>query len=334
GDFFNLNDNAAAGYFFNEPALSQEALISWTRNISSRSVNELRVGFGRLNVEFGGDNFGSTLEPIAGSILQAPANVSFNRSSTGLGFGPATNLPQQRIVNTWQAQDNYNYVLGRHNFKAGVNWTYQRSPNIFLPTINGQYRFFSESQFLAGCATCGPAATPNGPGTPLAANTPNRVQIAQGNPVLDFREYDTFAYAGDDWKISPNLTLNLGVTWTYYGQPANLFHDLTTSRESDPAKAFWLQSLSLDQRTNPEIPSVKNSFGPSLGFAYSPQWGGFLTGEGKTTIRGGYRMLYDPPFYNIFVNISSSSPMTFLQTITSGLNANMLPGQPTGPNVR
>jgi hypothetical protein len=48
-------------------------------------------------------------------------------------------------------------------------------------------------------------------------------------------------------------------------------------------------------------------------------------------------MLYDPPFYNIFVNISSASPMTFLQTIGAGPNgagATPIPAVPTGPNVR
>jgi hypothetical protein len=315
GDFFNLNDNAAAGYFFNEPALSQEALISWTRNISSRSVNELRVGFGRLNVEFGGDNFGSTLEPIAGSILQAPANVSFNRSSTGLGFGPATNLPQQRIVNTWQAQDNYNYVLGRHQLKAGVNWTYQRSPNIFLPTVNGAYRFTNWQNFFA--------------------NTPNLVNVANGPSSLDFREYDTFAFAGDDWKISNSLTLNLGLTWSYYGQPANIFNSITTARENNPSTAFWDPSLPLSVRTLPTIPAPKNSFGPSLGFAWNPQWGGWLTGNGKTTIRGGYRWLYDPPFYNIYLNVATSAPEVFLQSLSGTAAApNALPAVPTGPNVR
>jgi hypothetical protein len=97
---------------------------------------------------------------------------------------------------------------------------------------------------------------------------------------------------------------------------------------------LWLQSLPLSVRTEPLVPAYKKAFGPSIGFAYSPQWGGFLTGHGKTVFRGGYRMLYDPPFYNIFVNISSSAPETFLQTITTGLNGNMLPAVPTGPNVR
>ena len=240
---FNINDNGAGGWFRNTPALSQALLESWTHNFSPRMVNEARVSFSRLNVEFGGGL--NPFEPVADQVTSALTNISF-QAGGGLSIGPATNLPQARLVNTWQAQDNWNYVVGKHNFKAGVNWTYQRSPNIFLPIINGQFRFADLGTFLT-------------------SNTPNRVQIAQGNPVLDFREYDTFAYAGDDWKISPNLTLNLGVTWTYYGQPANLFHDLTTSRESDPAKAFWLQSLPLDQRTNPAIPAIMNSFGPSAG---------------------------------------------------------------------
>jgi len=162
--------------------------------------------------------------------------------------------------------------------------------------------------------------------------TPNRIQIAQGNPVLDFREYDTFLYAGDDWKVSQNLTVNLGLTWTYYGNPAQLFTDVTNKREANPATALWLQSLPLSVRTNPAIPTIKNSFGPSAGFAYSPQWGGFLTGHGKTVFRGGYRLLYDPPFYNIFLNVSTASPFGFLQTLTTGLTNP--PALPTGPNVR
>ena len=333
---FNRTDSggaaAAAGWFDNVPALSQAILESWTHNFSSRMVNEARVSFNRLNVEFGGGV--NPLLPVAGHLDQAFTNLSIQGGF--LGLGPATNIPQSRLVNTWQGQDNWNYVVGKHNLKAGVNWTYQRSPNIFLPIINGAYRYGATTACLVATTPC-PAASRvsvNGLSNFLVSGLPNRVQIAQGTSSLDFREYDTFLYFGDDWKLSQNLTLNLGLTWTYYGQPANLFHDITTKQESNSATALWLQSLPLDQRTNPEIPAVKNSFGPSVGFAYSPQWGGFLTGHGKTVVRGGYRLLYDPPFYNIFVNISSSAPMTFLQTITSGLSNTMLPAVPTGPNVR
>lgn len=310
GNNFNGSDNPVTGYGANVTALSQAILLSETHNFSSRMVNEVRAGFDRLNVDFGGNNMGNPFEPQQGGILNALTNVTIQGGN--LGFGPATNFPQGRLVNTWQAQDNFNYVWGKHAFKSGVNWTYQRSPNTFLPNINGAYRYSNLTNFING--------------------TPNRIQIAQGKPVLDFREYDTFLYGGDDWKLSQNLTVNLGLTWTYYGNPEQLFTDITNKREANPATALWLQSLPLSVRTNPAIPTVKNSFAPSAGFAYSPQWGGFLTGHGKTVFRGGYRLLYDPPFYNIFLNVSTAAPFGFLQNVTP-LTFNP-PALPTGPNVR
>jgi hypothetical protein len=310
GNNFNGSDNPVTGYAANVTALSQAILLSETHNFTSHMVNEVRVGFDRLNVNFGGNAIGNPFEPAQGGILGALTNVTIQGGN--LGFGPATNFPQGRLVNTWQGQDNFNYVWGKHAFKSGVNWTYQRSPNTFLPNINGAYRYSSLNSFING--------------------TPNRIQIAEGNPVLDFREYDTFLYGGDDWKISQNLTVNLGLTWTYYGNPAQLFTDVTNKREANPATALWLQSLPLSVRTNPAIPTIKNSYAPSVGFAYSPQWGGFVTGHGKTVIRGGYRLLYDPPFYNIFLNVSTASPFGFLQNVTP-LTFNP-PALPTGPNVR
>jgi len=313
-NFFNQDDNGAGGWFFNVPALSQATLVSWTHNFTSHMVNEARVSFNRLNVEFGGNTIGNSGEPNANTLDQAFTNIIFQAPGF-LPFGPATNLPQARIVNTWQAQDNWNYVVGKHQFKAGVNYTFQRSPNIFLPFINGQYRFSSWSSF--------------------AANTPNRVRIASGPSSLDFREHDTFLYVGDDWKITQSLTLNLGLTYSYFGQPANLFNDITTKRESNPATAFWNPALPLSVRTFPKTNTYTNAFGPSVGFAYSPQWGGWLTGNGKTVIRGGYRLAYDPAFYNIYLNISTSAPEVFLQSF-SGASASSkpLPANPFGPTVR
>jgi hypothetical protein len=312
-NFFNQDDNGAAGYLFNVPALSQATLVSWTHNFTAHMVNEARVSFNRLNVEFGGNTIGNT-EPTANQVDQALANVTFQAPGF-LGFGPATNLPQGRIVNTWQAQDNWNYVLGKHQLKAGVNFTYQRSPNVFLPNINGAFRFSNFTSF--------------------ANNVPNRVRVAQGPSSLDFREYDTFLYVGDDWKVTQSLTLNLGLTYSYFGQPANLFNDITTKRESNPATAFWNPALPLSVRAYPKTNTYTTAFGPSVGFAYSPQWGGFLTGNGKTVFRGGYRLAYDPAFYNIYLNISTSTPEVFLQSLTgASAAANPLPANPTGPNVR
>src|SRR5579864_2851954 len=308
GNNFNTQDNGAAGYVVNVLALSQSVLLSETHNFSSHMVNEARIAFGRLNVGFGGNSIGNT-DPTPGNLQQALASVTI---TGGLSFGPVNNLPQARIVNTWQAQDNWNYVLGKHQLKAGTNFTYQRSPNIFLPGINGIYQFTSFSNYFN--------------------NVPGAITIAKGNPVSDFREYDTFIYGGDDWKISQNLTLNLGLTWSYYGQPANLFHDETLARETGSGR-FWNPNLDIGVRTFPELPAPKNSFGPSVGFAYSPQWGGFLTGHGKTVFRGGFRELYDPAFYNIYLNIASATPIVLNQSVSSP-GTHPMPAIPTGPNVR
>lgn len=299
---------AAGGYPFNIPALAQATLISWTHNFSSRMVNEARVGFGRENVEFGGNQIGNTI-PTVGNLENAPSFVAFLDPSLAT-FGAPAGLPQGRIVDTWQLQDNWNYVLGKHQLKAGVNFTYQRSPSTFLPLVNGVFVFSDWNGFLA--------------------NQPVLDQIEEGPTTLDFREYDTFLYVGDDWKLTRNLTLNLGLTWDYYGQPANLLHanDVANQASSTP---FFNPALGLAVNTQPELSAQKNLFGPSVGFAYSPQWGGLLTGHGKTTLRGGYRLLYDPPFYNIYLNVAGSAPQVLSQNLFSGPG---IPSAFTGPSVR
>ncbi len=306
-DAFNANDNGVAGYVFNIPALSQAVLLSETHNFGAHMVNEARVGYDRLNVEFGGGGLGN--EPATGQILNGIANIAFLNPNF-LGFGDNAVLPQGRFVNTWQAQDNWNYVLGRHQLKAGINWTYQQSPNTFLPFANGGYLFNDLSGFVLNQPLLGFASV--------------------GSPELGLKEYDTFTYVGDDWKIRQNLTLNLGLTWSYFGQPLNLVHSLDMQRETG-ATPLWDPTLPLSVRTSPELPSYKNAYGPSFGFAYSPQWGGFLTGRGKTVLRGGYRLSYDPGFYNIYLNNTTGAPHTLTTAIPGPPS---IPANITGPNVR
>jgi hypothetical protein len=314
-DSFN-NDSfltAAAGYPNNVPDFNQQIGLSWTHTLSSRMVNELRYSYGRLNLEFGGNSIGNTI-PNQADIGTALSNIGFGQSSL-LSFGPATSAPQGRIVNTSQVQDNWSYYRGNHQFSAGVNFTRQRSPNIFLPDFNGAFTFANLSTF--------------------AQDVPSSIRVALGDPSSPFLENDLFIYGGDNYKITPNLTLNLGLTWSYNGQPVNLYHNETVTRESNASTAFWDPSLPLSVRTFPTIPAVKNAFGPGVGFAYNPKWGGWLTGDGKTVIRGGYRLAYDPPFYNIYINIASSAPLVKLQTLSGATAAGIqMPAQPTGTNVR
>ncbi len=311
-NFFDVAVTAtsnAAGFPVNVPSLGQSGLVAWTHTFNNRMLNELRVGYERNAVQFGGNTLGSV--PLMSQVANALASISF-QDSTLLGWGVASNFPEGRIVNSYQLQDNFSYTKGQHQLKWGANITNQRSPNVFLPGYNGVYVFQDWGTY--------------------AANTPANTTLDIGNPEYPFKEWDTFLYVGDDWKIRHNLTLNLGLTWSYLGQPANLFHQETVAQQTG-SNPVWLPSLPLSATTTPSIPALHNLFGPSIGFAWSPDTP--FTRNGNTVIRGGYRLTYDPAYYNIFLNDATSSPVVLGQTfpVTPGPIPG-LPAAPFGPAVR
>ena len=303
----NADGNGSTGYIADVPGGAKSARANWTHNFGARMVNEFSLNWGRMMAEFGGNSFGNTIPPMS-DLTNGISTIT--TGSGNLGFGPANNLPQGRIVNTWQVQDNWNFVAGHHTLKAGVNWTYQRSPNTFLPYVNGGFSFTSWANFIN--------------------NVPSTIYLDLGNPNLDFREYDTFWYFGDEFKVTPTLTVNYGVTYTYYGQPANLFHQNDLKQQNGP-QPFWKSSLPQSVTVYPEMSSPKNQLGPSAGFAWSPK----RLGSGKTVLRGGFRRSYDPPFYNIYLNMASSAPQILALTMTgAAINGIQMPAAPTGANVR
>lgn len=121
------------------------------------------------------------------------------------------------------------------------------------------------------------------------------------------REFDVFFK--DDYKITKNLTLNLGVRWDYFGAPY-LDGGVTTSFVGGGGASFGISGrdftgwMNPGQRAAPSdfifvgpgsknpkqglYPNDLNNFSPGVGFAWQlPFWG-----EGKTTVRGGYQITY------------------------------------------
>jgi Carboxypeptidase regulatory-like domain len=304
------DDNPVAGYFVNIPALSQGVLLSETHNFTSRMTNDFRVGFDRENVQFGGSTNGTA--PTDANILNGLANVTFLTATQGFGVGSV--FPQGRVVDTWQVQDNWSYLVGRNQFKAGVNFTHQVSPNTFLPEVNGIFVFNGLNDFVSG--------------------QPQSLVIAQGSPNIDFTENDTFLYFADDLKLKQNLTLNLGLTWSYFSQPNNVLNKIDTQNETGPNPLFN-PALPLSVRTSPVLPVYEKALGPSVGFAYTPQWGSRLFGNGKTVIRGGFRLAYDPPYYNIYLNNYDGTPNILQATLLpTAANPLFIPANPTGAAAR
>ncbi|MFY9608012.1 MAG: carboxypeptidase regulatory-like domain-containing protein [Blastocatellia bacterium] len=301
-----LSSPGSGGFFSDIPVTSKISTGQFTSQLTSTSVNAFRFNFNRLSVIFGGGCEGKQgCIPHPDAIGDTLANITFTgfRDSNGNNMqtiGPATNLPQGRVVDVYQFNDDYSKTLGKHQLKIGADIRRLKNTVPFLPNVNGAFRFPSS--------------------TAIVQNRPSFVNLASGEVAIGYKETDQFYYINDDFRVRDNLTLNLGVRYEYIGQPINTLHELSLERESDPSTALWKQSLPLEVRTFGKLPADKNNFAPRFGFAWRPRFGDgafskMLLGESDATvIRGGYSIAYDPPFYNLLLNISTSSPLVFLNT--------------------
>jgi hypothetical protein len=277
------------GDYQDVPSLAQQVGLDWARNFSSAFVNQVRFSFSRASVFFQEQSF-----PTCNSVspTQCPTDMILAGSAPQdiVNFGVSAGFPQGRIINVYQLQDNASMLKGHHTIKFGGEIDQQRSPNVFLPENNGLFVFPSFSD--------------------IVANNPQVTQIALGSPILPFSEWDLGVYVQDDWRIKSNLTLNLGMRWDWYQQAINLLHQKSVQQERGPLP-LWSTSLPLNQTTVPTSPQQLHNFAPVVGFAWTPN----IAGDNKTVIRGGFRIAYDPAFYNMFLNVATSAPSVNLSTL-------------------
>jgi outer membrane receptor protein involved in Fe transport len=289
----NFGNGIDVGDWQTIPSLSQQIGLDWVRNFSNATVNQVRASYSRANVFFQEGSFASC---NSATPFSCPADMALvglaPQDSVTFGVFPA--FPQGRIINVYQLQDNASKLIGRHTLKFGGELDQQRSPNVFLPEDNGVFVFTSFND--------------------IVANNPFETQIALGSPILPFKEWDLGTYFQDDWRVKDNLTLNLGVRWDWYQQAVNLLHDNSVRNQTGP-NPLWPTSLPLSTTTVPSIPQKLHNFAPVLGFAWTPRIWQSVTGADKTVIRGGFRIAYDPQFYNMFLNVATGAPSVNFSTL-------------------
>ncbi|HEX9629028.1 MAG TPA: carboxypeptidase regulatory-like domain-containing protein [Pyrinomonadaceae bacterium] len=335
-EIFAHNGASSNGFVYDVPATSRNLGGTWTRQFSTSFVNEFKATTQDLNVEFGGSDssFGVFAVPKPADIGNAIANITFGgilgvtRSTIPLStIGPATNIPQGRLVKVYQYADTMTWSKGKHSLVFGAEYKHLVNKVPFLPLFNGQFTYST------GTAV-----------TRLINNAPSAISLTAGDPITTYKENDQYYFVQDDFKLRSNLTLNLGVRYEYTGQPINQLHDITVARESG-SKPFFDPALPLSVRTVPLVPVDKNNWAPRIGFAYSPKFErGFmhrLVGSDATVIRGGFAIAYDPAFYNILLNVQNVAPYSAALALSSAnaLSSTTtsplpLPASPTGNNIQ
>lgn len=301
------NNASLPGFDSLQGGFSELAQVAETHVFGPRFLNEFRVSQTRLNFLF---NF----EPatIANPLASQPT-LAF--AGNGLpNLGPNQNLPQGRGEDLYQIQDTVGMHLGRQTIRTGAD-------------IGRQIEQEYVSQNALGQLTYGAGGTFGGNSLGEFINNyiggSGSVTKTYGSTRVDPHNWRTSAFFQDDIKVTPDLTLNLGIRYDYFSNPENnvaypAIHAATAL--TDPINAVY------------KIPSDKRNFSPRVGFAYVPHSGFFA--DGKTAIHGGFGIYYDSDFSNIVVNEVQSSPnaIAYSQTYTGGdgaANSNTLLAQAT-----
>jgi hypothetical protein len=318
---FNGSSAPLDGGSFNgnsEQDLARNGMISWSHIFSPSMVNEARVGFGRLvtaRTQANADTdeykaFGiGGLDPTTTLNGGLPQIVLQRYSQIG-----ANNwLPTKEYNNEWDLIDNVTINKGTHSIKLGAEVRALHFPFFQVPEPHGELDF--QRTETAFPSTTG-ALTPSTTGDEFASFLLGAIdtdQISTTNFISSTKQ----AYAGyvqDNWKVTPKLTLNLGVRYELFSPigeqfgrqsnfdlqnltlyipkgpnqdaplPPNFNAPATINGITYPALFTTPITVSRGQVNSYMIPWDKLDIGPRLGFAYNI--------KEKTVVRGFYGIFY------------------------------------------
>lgn len=253
---------------------ARKGVFSDVWSVTNRLVNNFNANFTRYQQSF----------PLTGVAATYPT-VIFTGDLTGLQVGPANNFPQHRLVNQYQMADSMSWTRGRHTLKYGGDYRWITSPSVFLSNERGQYSYRSLNELISDLVPSNANATLQG--------------IGDGSFAGNSQNYAL--YIQDDIKITPRLTVNLGLRYEFFGLPKDARKQALNSVSDLPGTPLIFRVPKED----------RNDFGPRVGFAWDP------TGSAKWAVRGGFGISYDTVPYNFATNGAPPQRQAVLQPPTA-----------------
>jgi outer membrane receptor protein involved in Fe transport len=297
GDNFTLmpdnftDPNALPGFQTQQGGPAQIARGQWLHTLSSKIVNEFRFSYTKIAFSY------SLLPATAANPLSNIPWIEFGSDINFPSIGIDHRFPQGRSHKTYQVQESFSYASGRHALKGGVDVTHI----VVHDGLPLNQRGTIEYNFGGGYTSLGNFVDD------WTGQSPGSISKSTGNSNLDTSATIFAPYIEDTWRVKDNLALNLGLRYEYWGTLANVL--------PYPAMNIGF-GFGVPAATDPTTPGLfnaqqvadKRNFAPRIGLAYTPHWGRFLFGDGKTVLRAGYGIFYDGLFSNIVDNTAESAP--------------------------
>jgi hypothetical protein len=241
-------------------------------------LNEVRVSLVRRDLDFPENDPDSPNAQIAG-LFQIGGSAAF---------------PQGRLTNALQLSDTLTWNVSRHSMKFGVDLRYNDVSNRAAFNSKGTFVFNSLQDYMNNHAF--------------------RVQQALQTSGWTAKQWQSYVFAQDDFRVTPDLTVNLGLRYERSDVPLGMFG------ATDPPSLGALVPGPAKEDTN--------NWAPRVGFAYTPRGAKWLFGDGGTVLRGGYGVAYDVIFYNLLVANASNYPRVVTLDVNNVLD--LYPDRLTG----
>ena len=219
-----------------QTAKSDQAVAGYTHVFTPNTVNQVRAGFAHLHTTRFGPEGGVNGLPSQYGISGIPQGQE-NGGIPAFGIGNLTQLgsnaflPSDEISQTLQVTDDFTKIYGKHSFKMGIEYQNVKFSTLQPAWSHGQFNYgggFTDIPNISNTTGgVGQMVLPSAAAPATIAGNPNPngfsysggsdgVYASNINKTYDQKVY--FAtYFQDDWKLTPKLTLNLGVRWDYFG---------------------------------------------------------------------------------------------------------------------